>query len=222
MDGQADFVVEFWAMSKKLLLSTVALTLISTAAFAQDSELAHNDASFSVGAAVPNGPDRAYLNNAPMIALTYGYRFNRFLQGEAGFQMAFNAANVANSQIPESTAFGTYLGGDHEFMIPFSGRFYIPLPLENWQFSAGGGPTYLHYAETAPNDGSQCFTCTSRGGWGLQGFFTVRRFIGDNLYVGATAQYVSANISGLPVGNGPQVSTTDHWANALINIGLRF
>jgi hypothetical protein len=207
-------------MSNKPLLLIIVLALIPTAAFAQDNELAHNDVSFSVGAAVPNGPDRAYLDNAPVIALTYGYRFNRFLQGEAGFQMAFNAANNQNVEI---TALGQqYLGGDHEFMIPFSGRFYIPLPLENWQFSAGGGPTYLHYAETAPNDGSQCLTCTSRGGWGLQGFLTVRRLIGDNFYVGVTAQYVSANISGQPVGNGPQLNTTDHWANALVNIGLRF
>jgi hypothetical protein len=206
-------------MGKRLLLLTIVLLLTSTAAFAQDSELPHNDVSFSVGAAVPNGPDRAYLSNAPMIALLYGYRFNRFLQAEGGFQMAFNAANNQNV---ETTAFGQYLGGDHEFMIPFSGRFYIPLPLEKWQFSAGGGPTYLHYAETAPNDGSQCFTCTSRGGWGLQGFFTARRFIGDNLYVGVTAQYVSANISGMPVGNVTEVSTTDHWANALVNIGFRF
>jgi hypothetical protein len=209
-------------MSKKLLLVTIVtivLSLVSTAALAQDSEEAHNDVSFSVGAAVPNGPDRAYLNNAPMIGLTYGYRFNRFLQAEGGFQMAFNAANNQNV---ETTAFGQYLGSDHEFMIPFSGRFYIPLPLDKWQFSAGGGPTYLHYAETAPNDGSQCFTCTSRGGWGLQGFFTARRFIGDNFYVGVTAQYVSANISGMPVGNGPEVNTTDHWANALVNLGFRF
>jgi Outer membrane protein beta-barrel domain len=206
-------------MSKKLLLLTIVLSLVSTAAFAQDSEETHHDVSFSVGAAVPNGPDRAYLNTAPMIALMYGYKFNRFFQAESGFQMAFNAANNQN---PETTAFGQYLGGDHEFMIPFSGRVYIPIPLDKWQFSAGGGPTYLHYAETAPNDGSQCFTCTSRGGWGFQGFFTVRRLIGDNFYVGVTTQYVSANISGLPVGNGPEVNTTDHWANALINIGFRF
>ena len=54
-------------MSKKILF-TMLLTLVSTAAFAQESEESHNDVSFSVGAAVPRGADRAYLNNAPMIS----------------------------------------------------------------------------------------------------------------------------------------------------------
>lgn len=205
-------------MSKKLLL-TIVLCLVSTAVFGQDSEEAHNDVSFSVGAAVPNGADRSYLNKAPMIAFQYGYRFNRLLQAEGGFQMAFNAANNQNV---ETTDYGQYLGGDHEFMIPFSGRFYIPLPLDKWQLSAGGGPMYLHYAETAPNDGSICYTCTSRGGWGLQGFFTVRRLIGDNFYLGTTAQYVSGSVSGDPVGNAAAIKTTDHWVNVLFNLGLRF
>src|ERR1051326_2303894 len=142
-------------MSKNILF-TMLLTLVSTAAFAQESEESHNDVSFSVGAAVPRGADRAYLNNAPVISLLYGYRFNRFLQAEAGLQMAFGAANNQNV---EQSEFGTVMGGDHEFMIPFSGRFYVPLHLEHWQVSAGGGLAYLDYFETAPKHGGLFFSC---------------------------------------------------------------
>ena len=205
-------------MSKKILF-TMLLTLVSTAAFAQDGEESHNDVSFSLGAAVPRGSDRAYLNNAPMISVLYGHRFNRFFQAEGGLQMAFGAANNQNA---EESEFGQVMGGDHEFMIPFSGRFYLPLHLKQWQVSAGGGLAYLHYSETAPSEASVCFTCTSRGGWGWQGFTTVRYFLGDNFYIGPTVQYVSATLNGDAVGNVPAMETKDHWANALFGIGLRF
>ena len=205
-------------MSKTILL-TILCTCACVTAFAQDNEEAHNDVSFSFGAAVPTGSDTAYLQKAPMLLFSYGYRFNRFFQAEGGLQMAFGAANNQN---PEQSDFGSVQGGDHELMIPFSGRFFIPLPLKQWQVSVGGGPTYLHYAETAPSDYSGCLTCTSRGGWGLQGFTTVRYFFGDNWYVGTTVQYVSASINGEPVGNIPGTKTTDHWANALFGVGLRF
>ncbi|HEY2380752.1 MAG TPA: hypothetical protein VGK48_06160 [Terriglobia bacterium] len=205
---------------RKIILLTIFCTLVSTAAFSQDNEIPHNDVNFSVGAGVPTGSDTSYLTNAPMIALMYGYRFNRFIQAESGFQMAFGAANNQNA---EESEFGTVQGGDHELMFPFSGRFYVPLPLEKWQLSLGGGGAYLHYAETAVNaQGSPCFTCTTRGGWGTQGFLTIRYLIGDNFYVGTTAQVVSAHINGDAVGNVPAISTTDQWTNVLFNLGFRF
>jgi hypothetical protein len=107
-------------------------------------------------------------------------------------------------------------------MIPFSGRFFVPLPVQRFQLSAGGGPAYLHYAETAPSDASFCLTCTSRGGWGLQGFTTVRYFLGDNFYFGTTLQYVSATLNGAAVGNVPGTKTSDHWSNALFGVGMTF
>lgn len=205
---------------RKIILLTIFCMLAATAAFAQDSEIPHNDVSFSVGAGVPTGSDTSFLSNAPMIALLYGYRFNKYIQAESGFQMAFGAANNQNF---EQSEFGTTQGGDHELFWPFSARLYIPVPLDKWQFSVGGGGAYLHYAETAVNaSGSPCFTCTTRGGWGSQGFFTIRYLVGDNFYVGTTAQYVSAHINGDAVGNTPAIRTTDQWTNVLFNIGFRF
>jgi hypothetical protein len=208
-------------MNKRIVVTMTFMffMLVSTAAFAQESEESHNDVSVSVGAAVPRGADRAYLNNAPMISLMYGYRFNRFFQAESGLQMAFGAANNQNV---EESEFGSVVGGDHEFMIPFSGRFYVPLPFQRWKVSAGGGLAYLHYSETATSGASLCYTCTSRGGWGLQGFTTVRYYVGDNFFVGPTVQYISGTLNGDAVGNVPAIQTKDRWMNVLFGFGLRF
>ena len=206
-------------MSKKILL-TIVFTFFSRTLFAQD-EFPHSDVNFAVGAAVPTGSDTTYLKKAPMIALTYGYRFNRLFQAEGGFQMAFGAANNQN---PEESEFGTVLGGDHEFMIPFTGRLILPLPLERWQVSVGGGPVYLHYAETAPSEAAYCFTCTSRGGWGLQGSTKIRYLLGDdrNYHIGTVLQYVSGSLNGDAVGNIPATKTTDRWYNVLVEVGFNF
>jgi hypothetical protein len=88
----------------------------------------------------------------------------------------------------------------------------------------GGGPAYLHYAETSTGGTYYCYTCTSRGGWGLQGSVRIRYLLGDEgtYFVGTNLQYFSASINGDAVGNIPGFKTTDHWANALIEVGLRF
>lgn len=200
---------------KNKYLFAVLFAFLCTTAFAKENETSHNDVSFSAGAAVPTG--NGFLKTAPMISFQYGRRLNRFFQAEGGLQMAFGAANNQNA---EASDFGTVLGGDHEFMLPLSGRFFIPLPLQRWQLSAGGGPAYLHYAETASN--ASCFTCTSRGGWGLQGIMSVRYLYSDNLYFGTTLQYVSATLNGDAVGNVPAIKTSDHWSNVLFGVGFRF
>jgi hypothetical protein len=207
-------------MIKKILLAT-GFCLVCGSLFAQDGEIQHNDINFAVGAAVPTGSDTGYLQKAPMILLTYGYRFNRLFQAEGGFQMAFGAANNQN---PEQSEFGAVLGGDHEFMIPFTARLIVPLPFERWQVSAGAGPVYLHYAETAASGAAYCFTCTSRGGWGLQGSTKIRYLLGQdkNFHIGTILQYVSGSLNGDAVGNIPAAKTTDHWANVLIEVGASF
>src|ERR1051326_242844 len=207
-------------MSKKTLL-TIVVCLVCGNLFAQDGETQHHDINFAVGAAVPTGSDTRYLQKAPMILLAYGYRFNRLFQAEGGFQMAFGAADNQNA---EESEFGAVLGADHEYMIPFTARLIVPLPLERWQVSAGAGPVYLHYAETASSGATYCFTCTSRGGWGLQGSTRVRYLLGQdkNFHIGTILQYVSGSLHGDAVGNIPAVKTTDHWANVLIEVGASF
>lgn len=143
---------------RTLLLTSLCLT-VTIPAFAQYSdEIHHNNISVGGGAAIPVGSTSGYLNTASAFSVSYGYRVNRFFQADAGFQMAFGAANNQNL---EQTDFGEVQGGDHEFMLPLGGRFIIPLPFRKLEASAGGGGVYLHYAETAPSGGMRGIQATA-------------------------------------------------------------
>jgi hypothetical protein len=74
-------------------MKTVVFTclLISGLGLAQDTDYHHNNVVFGVGPAIPVGNTTSYLNPAPLINFGYGYRFNRWFQADAGFQMAFGA-----------------------------------------------------------------------------------------------------------------------------------
>lgn len=177
-----------------------------------------------------------YLSTAPFIRLSYGYRFNRLFQADAGFEMAFGAANNQN---PESTTVGLVRGGDHEFMAPLlGGRVYLPLHLSRIGSSVGVGAVHLHYSETAPSNGggygygygyggvggSACYTCTTRGGWGGYGLANVSYYLtSDHTFrVGTTVQYTVGHTNGQAVANFPATKTTDHWLELAFEIGLSF
>jgi len=206
-------------------MKPVAITclLISSSAFAQD-EFHHNNADFGVGPAIPVGSTTDYLSTAPLINLGYGYRFNRWFQADAAFQIAFGAAN----NHPEVTDLGLVQGGDHEYTIPLGGRVFIPQPFHRFEVSAGGGTAYLHYSESVSSEGTGysigCYSCTSRGGWGGYGLANVSYFLDSNhtFRVGTTVQFIAASTNGQAVGNVPAVRTTDHWTNILFEFGVGF
>jgi len=204
---------------------SVALTclLVSSVGFAQDYH--HNNVTFDVGAAIPTGNSTGYLTTAPLIDFGYGYRFNQWFQADAGFQIAFGAANNQNAEI---TDFGPVQGGDHEYMIPLGGRIYIPQPFKRFDVSVGGGTAYLHYSETASSGGSGysmgCYSCTSRGGWGGYGMANVKYYLDSdhNFHVGTTVLFIVASTNGQAVGNIPALKTTDHWTNVMFEFGFGF
>jgi hypothetical protein len=211
-------------MGKQLLFATV-LVLAAAPAFAQEEEgLHHHDLALGFGAAIPAGNSTNYLGTAPLLAFRYGYRLNHYLQADVGFQTAWGAANNHNAVV---TDVGAVQGGDHEFMIPLGGRVIVPQPFKRFEMSAGGGAAYLHYSETAPSGGYyqlNCYSCTSRGGWGGYGLASVAYFLDQsrNFHLGTTFQYISATTTGQDVGNVAGISTSDHWANLTFEVGLRF
>jgi len=199
-------------------------------------EVHHHNISFGAGPALPVGNATNYLSSAPFIRLSYGYRFNRLFQADAGFQMAFGAANNRNA---EATTFGQVQGGDHEFMFPLlGGRVYLPLHLNRVQTSLGAGAVHLHYSETASSNGgyggygygygysggSQCYTCTARGGWGGYGLANISYYLNSDhtFRVGTTLQYVSGTTNGQAVANFPAAKTSDRWLQIAFDIGLSF
>ena len=212
------------AMTRTILVVAGSL-LVTSMAFAQDNDLHRNNITLGAGAATPVGNATNYLTPAPLVAIGYGYRFNRLFQADAGIQIGWGAANNQNAEL---TDFGTLQGGDHEFMIPLGGRVYIPQPLKRIEVSAGGGAMYLHYSETVSSNGSgyslSCYSCTSRGGWGGYGLANVSYFLDSNhnFRVGTTIQYVAGSTNGLSVGSVPANKTTDHWMNVALEFGFSF
>ena len=212
-----------FAVTQALLLGIVALS--ASQAFAQEDDFHRNNITVGVGAATPVGNSTNYLVTAPLVNIAYGYRFNRLFQADAGFQMAFGAANNQNAEV---TDFGNLQGGDHEFMIPLGGRIYIPLGFKRIELSAGGGAIYLHYSETVSSNGGYyspgCYSCTSRGGWGGYGLANASYFLDSNhnFTVGTTIQYIAGATNGLSVGNVPANRTTDHWMNVMLDFGVSF
>jgi len=199
--------------------------LFAGLAFAQDTDYHHHNFFIGGGPAIPVGSSTNYLNTAPLFDFGYGYRFNRLFQADAGFQVAFGAANNQNAEV---TNFGPVQGGDHEFMVPLGGRIYIPQPFKRFEVSAGGGTAYLHYSETVSSNGGiysvGCYSCTSRGGWGGYGLANVSYYLDENrnFRVGTTVQFISASTNGQAVGNVPSIRTTDHWVNVSFEFGLSF
>jgi hypothetical protein len=218
-----------YSSSVKRAMHALRLLLVFSAAagtltFAQSEDVHHHNIVAGIGPAIPTGASSSYLGTAPMIAIRYGYRFNRFLQGDAGLQLAWGAANNQNAV---QTDLGPVQGGDHEYMFPLGGRVIVPQPYKNLEFGVGGGGVYLHYSETAPSGGYyqvNCYSCTSRGGWGGYGLANVAYFLDSNrnFRVGATLQYISAKTSGSAVGNVAALHTSDHWANLIFEFGLSF
>jgi hypothetical protein len=210
-----------FAVNRTIPLISLCVS-VATFAFAQDFH--RNNITAGIGPAIPGGNSANYLGTAPLVSVGYGYRFLRFFQADAGFQIAFGAARNQNAV---QTDLGPVQGGDHEFMIPLGGRVIVPTPFKRIEVSAGGGAMYLHYSETAPSNGYysvSCYTCASRGGWGGYGLANVSYFLDENhnFHVGTTFQYVSARTNGQAVGNVPALATTDHWANLSVELGLSF
>jgi hypothetical protein len=207
------------------ILYFCATLLATTAAFGQSSDDFHkNNLWVGIGPAIPTGNASNYLQAAPLFGFGYDYRFNKYFGADAGFQIAFGAANNQNAV---QTDLGPVQGGDHEYMIPLGGRFFIPLPYKRVEVSAGGGAMYLHYSETAPSNGyysSTCYTCTSRGGWGGYGEVVARYFLDENhnFSVGTILQFISGTTNGQQVGNVPANKTTDHWTNLMFTFGFSF
>jgi hypothetical protein len=212
-----------WAMMRHMIVVLSCLSA-SSLAFGQE-EIHHHNVTAGVGAGIPVGATTNYLGAAPLFSIGYGYRFNRFFQADAGAQFAFGAAHNQNAEI---TDFGPVQGGDHEYMIPLGGRVYIPQPFKRIEVSTGGGAMYLHYSETISSNGdgfsANCYSCTSRGGWGGYGMANVSYFLDSNrtFRIGSTVQLVSASTNGQAVGNIPSLKTTDHWTNVLFQFGFSF
>ena len=185
----------------------------------------HHNFTFGVGAARPRGDLGSLLKDSPAISFGYGYRFHRYFQADAGFDMAFGAANVRDYL---DTALGPLRIKDREYFIPLGGRAIAPLLGGRLLFSGGGGGVYMRYAERLrqPSDYYRvdCPVCTARSGFGYYAQTNLSYFLNrnQNFRVGVTSRVMRGHTSGESLGSVPALETKDHWLLILGEIGFSF
>ncbi len=187
----------------------------------------HHNITFNVGGARPAGEISSFMNSAPAIGFSYGYRFFRYAQADIGLNMFFGAANV---QSLVDTGFGPSEIKDREYMIPVGGRGILPLLRGRLLLSAGAGVAYLRYSDhlVQPNGGYygsiDCPLCTSRSGWGGYGLLGGSYFLDhdEHFRVGIESQLIRAHTNGDALGTLPGTRTSDHWNNIMAEVGFSF
>jgi hypothetical protein len=97
---------------------------------------------------------------APGLGLSYGYRFHRYVEAEAGLFTALDPTGDICSR------FGCMDVNDRFFWLPFGIRFIAPPYLGRIEFSGGGGGLYEKYTVGTPSLGGGPL---GRHGWG--GYF---------------------------------------------------
>lgn len=147
---------------------------------------------------------------------TFGYRFQRYLQADFGFDLSRGAANV-NRTI--NTTGGLRSVGDDELFIPVGGRFVLPLARERLLLSAGGGYAYLKYSEVArpasANEQVICSSCTARSGNGSYEMFQIKYLVDRQRHfgLGFTTKFFQGKTTGDGLGTALRFSSNDRWTS---------
>jgi hypothetical protein len=204
---------------KSLILLALALPLA-----AQSTYPKHNF-SLGVGAGLPGGELTGLFRNSAGITFNYGYRKWRYLQADVGLDTLFGAAGVRDF-IP--TELGYLRIRDFQFLIPFGGRFVLPVKDGRMQFSAGGGGAYMRYSERLRQPSSyyrfECPDCAARSGWGSYalagGSYALDRY--QRFRLGVTAKLYRGHTDGGALGAVQAAETLDRWINLFADFTVSF
>ncbi len=167
----------------------------------------------NLGGLKAGGDLKPVFSNGFTGGVNFGYRFNRYLQADFGFDLASGAANV-NRTI--NTTGGARAVGDDEFFMPMGGRLVLPLAKERALISAGGGLAYLRYSEAARGAANEiviCSSCDARSGFGTYELVQVQFLVDRQRHVGLgfTAKFFQARTSGDGLGTALRSSSDDRW-----------
>jgi hypothetical protein len=181
--------------------------------------------TLGVGGAQPKDDLSGLFRNRPGVALNYGYRFARYFQLDGGLDMVFGAGGIRDYQESE---FGLLRIRDYQFLVPMGGRAILPLADGRLLISGGGGFAWMKYTEMLrqPSDyyRFECFTCSSRSGWGNYALAGVNYFVdsGRHFRIGVTTKVYRGHTDGDPFADLPGVRTRDRWVNILGEFGFSF
>ncbi len=213
-------------MKRLGILSLVLAGLVAgTASLSSGQEYNKNTITAGVGGAMPAGAIRAYMDPAPAMTVSYGRRFNRYFQADAGFDAVFGAANV---EYYLNTGLGYLKVRDREYFIPFGGRAVLPLAGERFRLSGGGGGAYIRYQESLRQPSSSyrfdCPPCTARDGLGWYALANASYGLDhyQHFRFGVTAKRYQVTTAGQQVGDVPALNTKDHWLQVYAEFSLTF
>jgi hypothetical protein len=184
-----------------------------------------NYVTLGAGAGMPSGDLGGLFHNAGGIGLGYGYRFQKNLQADFGFDTLFGAAGVQDSV---STDLGYARIRDRQYFLPFGGRAILPLREGRLLLALGGGGAYVRYSERLkqpnPQYRVQCSDCSSRGGWGVYALASASYAI-DHYQMfrfGVTAKAYRVHTGGGALGLVPAIETKDRWLSLFASVTVSF
>ncbi len=180
--------------------------------------------NFGPGIGLPRGEINAYFKTKPAVTANYGYRFHRYFQADAGYDVIFGAADTRAFL---ETQFGSLRIRDYQHFVTFGGRGVVPLSKGRVLFSAGGGGVLMRYQESVQQPSSYvrfgCPQCTGRTGWGNYALASVRfstRW--QRIWFGVTTKVIRGRTEGDPFGGLPSTRTKDYWLNTFGEVGFAF
>ncbi len=150
----------------------------------------------------------------------------------------YRRRSAAGVKRVEQSAVGDIKISDSEVLIPFGARAILPLAHDRFELHAGGGGTYLRYAEEAsvPEGVTvtclygpcyvdvDCPACTSRGGWGYYGMAGAAISLDrrHRCWLGLDTRFVRGRTRGQALGAVPGFRTKDQWVNTAIDLIVRW
>lgn len=204
---------------KAFLLLLVAAPLIAQTSFQK------HYITLGAGAGLPSGQLTGLFRNVGGVGVNYGYRFQKNLQADIGFETLFGAAGVRDFL---ETDIGFARIGDRQYFLPFGGRAILPLGEGRMLLSLGGGGAYLRYSERLKQPNSyynvRCPDCASRSGWGTYALASAS--YGIDYYrmfrLGVTAKAYRGHTDGDALGFVPGLETLDRWLSVFANFTVSF
>lgn len=122
---------------------------------------------------------------APLVGLSYGYRPLKYMEFEAGADIALQPRRETCTQ------YGCYDPNDRYIRVPFGVRFIAPLLAGRVELSGGGGGLYQKYSVTSPSK----FGVHSQDNWG--GYFSAGAAVAldrrHRFWAGATPRAILMN-----------------------------
>lgn len=176
------------------------------------------------GMALPRGEINEYFSTRPGLTVNYNYRFHRYFQADAGYDIVFGAARI-NDIV--QTQLGNQRIRDRQHFVTFGGRGVAPLARGRVLISGGGGGAYMRYQETisqpSQNFRIACPDCIGRGGFGAYGLISAKfsnRW--QRYWFGVTSKVIRGRTEGDAFAGLPTFRTKDHWINTFVEFGFGF